>query len=511
MTDTALFYRDILLVAMDDEHGSEPFRTDVLIEGERIAAVGPGLVVPEGAVITQGTDLLMMPGLVNAHLHSWEAFFRGRYDNLPLELWMLFSYPMLGLTPMSKRAIELRTMMVAIESLKGGVTCVLDDVIESPGQSLEQLAAVFRGYRALGIRAGISGNIVDRTFTDTIPFANEMVPTDLLDKVRATPPRSAEAYLEFSREALRTLHDKDGLLHYVVAPSGPQRCTDALLQAADQLSREFDTTLHIHVLETKTQAVTGRQFYGGTLVEHLDRLGVLSDRTTLAHGIWLTPSDIAVLARAGSSVAHNPISNQKLGAGIAPFRALLDAGVNVALGSDGLCSNDSARMFDVMKSAALLHKITTPDHFSWPTAHQILWAATRGGAQSVRLRNDIGAVEPGRFADVVVLDTRTVNFTPLNVVPNHLVYCENGASIKQVVVNGVVVVEDDQCTLVDENAVLDEIREMAPELLAAHGEIERINEAFLPYFEQIHARCNSTQLTINRYGAAEDGWVSHKA
>lgn len=507
-TSSATLFRSVLLVAMDDTHGSEPFRTDVLVEGDRISAVGPDLTAPEGAQCIAGQDLLMIPGLVNAHLHSWEAFFRGRYDNLPLELWMLLSYPILGLTPLTERLIYLRTLLVGIESIKGGVTCLLDDVIESPSQSTAQLEAVFRGYSQVGIRANVSGNIVDKYFTDTIPYANQVLPADLLQQVKVTPPRSAADYLEFSRQALAAFHGKDGLMRYVVAPSGPQRCTDELLVAADALSKEFDTTLHLHVLETKVQAVTGQEFYGKTLVGHLAQLGVLSDRMTLAHGIWLTNEDIALLGAAGSSVAHNAISNQKLGAGIAPIRDLLNAGVNVALGTDGLCSNDSARMFDVMKAAALLQKVTTPDYTRWPSAPEILWAATRGGARSARLADEVGAVEPGRKADLVLLDLRTVNFTPLNDVRNHLVYCENGASITKVMINGRVVVDGGRCTLVDEDAVLAEIRQLAPELLARHADVERANTVFAPYFAAIHRRCCAQRLDVNRYAGDEQAWVT---
>lgn len=503
----ATLLHNILVVAMDDEHGSTPFRADVLVEGDRIRAVGPDLVAPDRAEVIDGRDMLVMPGLVNAHLHSWEALFRGRYDNMPLELWMLLSYPVLGLTPLSERLVYLRTLLVGIESLKNGVTSLLDDVIESPTQSMAQLDAVFRAYGEIGIRANVSGNVVNRTFIDTLPYVDDIFDSALLARARRETPRDGNDYLAFSREALARWHGKDGLLRYVVAPSGPQRVTDELMVAADALSAEHDTTLHVHVLETKTQAVTGREFYGRTLIEHLSDLGVLSDRLTIAHGIWLTPHDIELLGAARVSVAHNAISNQKLGAGIAPLRALLDAGVNVALGSDGICSNDSARMFDVMKAAALLHKVTSPDYTTWPSAREVLWAATRGGARSVRLTDDVGAVAAGRKADLVVLDMRTVNFTPLNDVINHLVYCENGASVRTVMVNGRIVVRDGRCTGVDEDAVLAEIRELAPEVLDRHGEIEKVNQAFMPYLARIHDRCCAQAIGINRYSGNESGWV----
>ena len=502
--------RDITVIAMDDEHGSEPFTADVLIDGDRIAELAaPGTVARlPGDTVIAGRDRLVTPGLINAHLHSWEALFRGRYDNLPLELWMLLSYPILGLNPLPERLIHLRTLMVAIESLKNGVTCVLDDVIESPGQSLEALGTVFDAYEQAGIRANCSGNIVNRDFTDTIPFANELLPPELVARVRADPPPNTEEYLEFSREALRRFDHRAGRLRYVIAPSGPQRCTEDLLVAANELSLEHDTTYHIHVLETKVQAVTGQEFYGDTLVGYLDGLGVLSERSTLAHGIWLTDSDIEALARAGASIAHNPISNQKLGAGIAPLRKLLDAGVNVALGSDGGSSSDSARMFDVIKAAALLHKITTPDYEQWPSATEVLWAATRGGARSMRLAGETGALAPGLKADLVIFDLRTINFTPRNDLRNHLVYSENGSSIEQVMVDGRVVVRDGVCTLVTEAAVLAELRELAPEFLSRHGRAEEINRVFAPYFAEIHRRCCAVALPINLSGGAEAAWLA---
>jgi cytosine/adenosine deaminase-related metal-dependent hydrolase len=504
---TTLF-RNALVLAMDDEHRAEPFRADVLVIADRIDAVGPDLDVPDGATVVNATDRVIMPGLVNAHVHSWEALFKGRYDNLPLELWMLLAYPILGLEPMSERLVYLRTLLVGMESLRNGATCLLDDVIEGPTQSLAALDAVFRGYEDIGIRANCSGNIVNRPYIDTIPFAAEVLPADLLAKAHEARPRSTEEYLEFSKEALARYDGRAGRLRYVIAPSGPQRCTDDLFVAANELSAQHDTTFHVHVLETKMQAVTGREFYGSTLVEHLDRLGVLSDRATLAHGIWLTDSDIARLGEVGASVAHNPISNLKLGSGIASWRALADAGVNLGLGSDGLSTNDSARMFDVVKSAALLHKVTSPDYQTWPTAGEVLWAATRGGARSARLGNDVGAIAPGFKADFVLLDLRSLNFTPLNDLPSHLVYVENGDSITEVWVNGQPVVRDGRCLLIDEQAVLDELRALADEYLGRYAKIEEMNRAFEPYFAEIYRRCCAEPMGINKFSGDETAWVS---
>ena len=212
------------------------------------------------------------------------------------------------------------------------------------------------------------------------------------------------------------------------------------------------------------------------------------------------------MGKARCSVAHNPISNQKLGAGIAPFRELLDAGVNVALGSDGISSSDSPRMLDVMHAAALLHKVTSPNYTSWPTATEILRAATIGGARSAMLQDQTGSIEPGKRADLVIFDTNSINFTPLNDLRNHVVYSENGTSITTVIVNGEIVVQAGKLTRVDETAMLDEFRSYLPEFQKQHAQVEALNREFEPYFAKIHRRCCEQDIGINRYSRSQDTW-----
>ncbi len=144
-----------------------------------------------------------------------------------------------------------------------------------------------------------------------------------------------------------------------------------------------------------------------------------------------------------------------LGAGIVPFRKLLDAGVNVALGTDGISSSDTSRMLDVLHVAAILHKVTSPDYTKWPTADEVLRAATIGGARSAMIHDQVGSLEVGKKADLVIFNMKSINFTPLNDPRNHIVYCENGTSVTTVVVNGEIVVKDGKLTRVDEDALLD--------------------------------------------------------
>jgi 5-methylthioadenosine/S-adenosylhomocysteine deaminase len=502
----SILIKDATIIAMDQRRGAEPFHGDILIDNDRIKNIGTDLSYPAETTVINAVDHLVIPGLVNSHIHSWEALFRGRYDNMPLELWMLYAYPILGCTPLEARLIYLRTMLVGIESLKNGVTCVVDDVIELPGQSMAALDATFKAYGDIGIRANVSGHIINKRFTDTIPYATEILPQSLLQRVDNVSPPSTNDYLAFTKEALSRFQDKNGLLRYVIAPSGPQRCTDDLLAAAHKLAVQYGTPYHIHVLETKTQAVTGREFYGKTLIRHMHDLGVLSENTTIAHSVWVTDDDIALMAAAHCSVAHNPISNQKLGAGIAPYRMLLDAGVNLALGTDGTSSNDTARMLDVMHAAAILHRVTSPNYSKWPTAIEILRAATIGGARSAMIHDQTGSIEIGKKADLVMFNTKSLNFTPLNDLRNHIVYCENGNSIAMVIVNGEIVLKDGQLQRVNEAAILDELRGYVPEFQKHHSQLEQINREFEPYFAIIHRRCCEQNVGINRYSSEEREW-----
>jgi 5-methylthioadenosine/S-adenosylhomocysteine deaminase len=501
--------RQATIIAMDPAHGSTPFTGDILIEADRIKAIGPDLGPQAADREINGRDRLVMPGLVNGHLHSGEALFKGRYDNMPLELWMLYCYPILGATPPSDRLIYLRSMVVAMESLRNGVTTVVDDVYELGGQSMDQLAQVFQAYDDVGQRANISGHIMDRPFLDTIPFAHEMLPADLRAKAGALAPPGLADYLAFCKEATSRFHDRSGRLRFMIAPSAPQRCTEELMLAADELARSIGSPFHTHILETKTQAVTGPEFHGKTLIRYMHDLGLLHAGTTIAHSIWVTDEDIELMGDAGCSIVHNVISNQKLGAGIAPVRKLLDAGVNVALGSDGICSNDTPRMFDVMHAAGLLHSVSSPDYDTWIAASEVLECATIKGAKSALLGHQTGSLEAGKKADLVILDLNTAPFTPRNDLRNHLVYCENGSSIETVMVNGEIVVKDGKLVKVNESDLLGELREAWAAYLPVHTAIEQENAVFHPHFTAIHKRCTSMDVGINRYGSDMPAWKGH--
>jgi cytosine/adenosine deaminase-related metal-dependent hydrolase len=496
----SILIQNATVLAMDDEHGTAPFTADIRVVEDRIAEIGPNLSPGDAAVI-DARRRLAIPGLVNSHFHSNQNFLRGRYPSRPLELMMLYAYPLDPAFAISPELVRLRTLAVAIEALKSGVTCLLDDCLELPGQDLDRLGAMFSAYEETGIRANCSGHVINKPFEETLPYADRFLPDEVAALWAGAPQPSAEAFIEYATEAVSRFHGRSGRLRFVVAPSGPQRCTDDLLGAAADFSARYGTAYHTHVLETKVQLITGRELYGKSLVRHLHDCGALSERLTMAHAIWITEEDIELMVASGCSVAHNPVCNLRIGSGIAPLRALLDAGVNVGLGTDEIDCNDSGRLFDVMKAGGLIHNIADYDYDTWPTAAELLGAATRGGARSVCLQDEIGSLEPGKKADLVLLDLDASPFVPLNDPCVHLVYAENGSSVRDVLVDGEIVVRDGALTQIDEVAVRAEIALRAPEYLAQRDQWEAIAQQHEPHMKALYMHCMEQDIGLDRLAA----------
>ena len=225
------------------------------------------------------------------------------------------------------------------------------------------------------------------------------------------------------------------------------------------IADRHDLGIHTHLLESKVQVAIAERRYGCSMVKHLEDLGLLSSRLSCAHTIWVEPEDIERLAAHGVVVVHNPESNLKLGTGIAPIAQMLAKGVTVALGTDGAVTNDNVVMHEAMRLAAMLNRTATRDRRQWITAAQALDMATRGGAMAVQ-RNNIGRIEPGCRADVVLYDLATPAWTPFNDPVRQMVFAETGASVDTVIVDGEVIVEGGEVKRFDAAAILAEAKPM---------------------------------------------------
>lgn len=444
------------------------------MSGGRIAARAPA-----GAEVVDCSRRLVVPGMVNAHNHSNENWFRGMWDNLPLEPWMLFSYPALAAPAQSPDEIYLRTLVGALEQLRSGATCVVDFLYELDGFTTESLDAVVRGYRDAGLRALIALGIGDRAYHETVILEQGLVSPELISRLEADKPPTWGEWERFCRDAVERFHRPDEGISIALGPSGPQRCTDEMLAGCAALADELDLVIHIHVLETRMQAVSGQRMYGTTLVEHMDAVGFLSPRVNFAHGIWLTPGDIELVRDRGVTIAHNPASNLKLGSGLAAVPRLLAEGVNVALGTDGMSSNDGLDMFASLKLASLLHKLWGIDYEQWLGAKEAWQLATIGGAVAAGDAAGLGCIEPGRRADLVLLDLDSHVFTPLNDPLRQLALGSSTLAVDSVLVGGEWSVRDGRSARVDEADVLARARETGAEVVGRFDEAFELGQQLL--------------------------------
>lgn len=445
-----------------DEPGKLLHDQDILIRGKRIAALGPTGTLTGNPLhidrIIQGEGRIAIPGLINAHTHSLENLLKASSPSLPLELWLI---PLFANTlEWTPRLVYLSTLLGAVEMLKTGTTAVLDHLWTGAGVAANYLDATMNAYRDAGIRAAVAPSIEDQDLVlDAAARRGLPLPNHpFTDRFAQWPPIDEQvATLEHFISSWNNA--EDGRLRCFVGPSGIHWCSKKLLNACLRLADRYQTGMHLHAVETELQAKVIHEFLGQGGIRYLDQVGILRPGTSLAHTIWLEEGDLAILARTGTTVVHNPISNLRLGSGRFPLSSALKQGVSVALGSDGSASNDTQNMFSVLKLTGLMHNQPDSDYRSWPTATEILTTATRGGAMALGMSDELGDIAAGRLADLFLIDLESDAFLPLRDPYLHLVYCEHGISVDTVMVNGEVVVEHGKVLRVDEQSLRHEIRE----------------------------------------------------
>lgn len=460
---------------------------DILIDGERIAAIEPLGSIPAADSIIELGGRILVPGMINCHFHSHEHFQRGRTENLPLELWMHYVRPPVPVT-LSARQVYLRTLIGAIECLRSGATCVIDDLTLGAAVNPEHVEAAFKAYEDVGIRALLGFAMMNRPVVDNFPFAEQVFTPDELSRLRAMPRPTPESLRALMTELAGTRHPSSKRVGTLVSCSAPQRCTAEFLGEWRRFADEHDLPVITHVQETRMQVVTGQMFYGSPQVEYLARIGFLKPKTSLIHAVWLNPREIAALAESGATAQHNPWSNLTLGSGSQPVRALLDAGVNVSLGSDGSCSTVSVNMLNVVGSAAAISKIRGDDYQRWLSAKEAYAAATQGGARSIGLDDRLGVIRVGALADLIAYRTDTISFTPLNDPLRQLVYGERGAALDLAMVAGQTVIKGGGFATIDEAAILAEIQAEAAALRAQFERAEASVAPMLAAMEKIYRR-----------------------
>jgi 5-methylthioadenosine/S-adenosylhomocysteine deaminase len=487
---------------MDDQL-NEFSQADILIRGSKIESIGPNLALPEhepDLTVIDGEGKLVMPGLVNAHVHTPGNFVRGSLDNLPLEIFMLYEVPPLSENPPDYNTNYVRTMLGTMEMLKLGITSVQDDAFYVPVPSPEAIDGLMQSYTDSGIRCVATLDQPNVVEYDKYPFLFDLLPENIRQGMENSPVMSTEELLGLYQYLLDKWHNTaGGRVRAGVSISAPQRVKIDYFGALSELSKKYDIPFNMHILETKLQRVLGETKYGKSLVHYVDDLGFLDKRSVVIHAIWVDDRDVELMAAAGCSIAHNPVCNLRLGSGVMTFRRHSNAGINICLGSDEACTDDTHNMWIVGKVAGLIHSITDSEYRNWPKAREILWCLTRGGARAMRMDDQVGVLAPGYEADLILVDLNTLSFTPLNDIYRQLIYCETGSSVEMTMVAGEIVYKDGKLLTIDEEEIKAEAREI---MKSYRKDMEKTWEAarqLEPYYREMYQRCTKTEVGMNRW------------
>lgn len=444
---TSLAILDASVVTSDDIGTIHP-RGWVHVVGNRIVGVGAGdppAVVRRADVVLDGAGCAVMPGMVNAHTHLFQTLFRGLGDDKSLLEWLRdYIWPAASVMTVDEMAAA--ATIGIIENLRTGATTVIDHQYVHPGDGFDD--AVCAAADRLGVRFLLARGWANRNYEPRLTESTDVV-------------------LERTAAVARRWHGAaDGRIRVETAPLIPWGCSDSAVERAYSASPSGG--LHVHCAETAVEVEMNLGERGTRHVQWLHSLGVLGPGTQLAHCVWLDDDELDLVASCGAVVVHCPVSNMYLASGVARVPEMLRRGIQVALASDGPGSNNRQDMFEAMKMAVLLQKV----HHLNPMILQpedALRMATRGGAAAAGLPDDLGVIEAGRLADLVVVDLQSVFVAPVHRVASALVFNVTPHDVRHVVVDGQLVLRDQTLTTASEQVELHRAVAACEKLFARAG------------------------------------------
>jgi 5-methylthioadenosine/S-adenosylhomocysteine deaminase len=424
-----------LLSMVDGEEPIDDAR--VVISGDRIKeiSVNNDNPLPETNEIIYAKNAIILPGLINAHCHSPMVLFRGMADDLPLKTWLYEHIFPAEAKYINPDTVYWASLLACVEMIASGTTTCIDGYFFAD----EIVTALHKS----GMRALVAQGVID--------FPAPGVPDPKKNLLVAS------AFLE------RWMHFSDCIIPGIFCHS-PLTCSAKTLLRAKEISSQFNLPLQTHLSETHEEVEEIRQRTSLRPVFYLDDLGLLNSNLIAAHAIYLNEEEIDLLAARGVNIAHCPESNMKLGSGVAPVAQMLKKGVTVGIGTDGCASNNNLDLFSEMDTSAKLDKITTLD----PTiidARAVLAMATTGGATVIGLENRIGTIEPGKKADIIIVDTHSPHMTPMYNPYSQLVYSATGGDVRDVIINGNIVYRDRRFTNLDSAEIMDEVKRLCRRII----------------------------------------------
>lgn len=467
---------------------------DIVIENGAIVSVSEQAQGTFNEVV-DASGKLIIPGLINAHYHSHDTLCRGMFEELSLEMWLLYTLPMGA--GRSKEEVRARTLVGALESLRCGITTVQDMLGLVPLDE-EYSDVVINAYKESGIRAVFSPMVWDVPPVAMIRHRDSL-PEDVQDML-GTKALPADAQLQFLEDQFNR-HPAAGRMHWAVAPFAPQRCTPALLEGCAHLAQKHDLPVFTHVYETKGQVLIARELfekYDKSLITYLEKHGLLNDRLNIVHSVWITRPEMRRMAEADAGIVLNHLSNLKLKSGIAPVLDLRESGVRLGLGCDNCSGSDVQSVFQAMKLFCLFGAVSDPEPGTG-LAHEALRHATLGNARAVGLHGKIGEIKAGHRADLVFIDLKDVAYMPYNSAARQLVYTETGRGINSVMVDGQMVIRDRKVESFDEDALREEVTSLMRHFVKDYESVLASRKRALPYMLDAHRRVWAQDVGMNRF------------
>lgn len=426
----------------------------ISILGDQICEIGCGdpsitLEINANEVI-DATNMVVMPGMVNAHTHLFQTFTRGFADDKPLMKWLSdYIWPIGSL--MTAYEARLSGLLGIVENIRSGVTSIIDN------QYIHSHPGIDDAYCNAALEMGVR-YILARGWTDT----------------GSLPPGFTESQKEIIDQVgdlvTRWNDHPSGRIRVNFGPQAINPCSKETFILTNQYAKRWGIGTHLHIAESKYQLEKNIKANGFREVEWLDHLNCLDEKTRLVHSIWLSDEEIELIVRKNAKVVHCPISNMYLADGVARIPEMMEKGIVIALGTDGPGSNNNQDMFEVLKATALLHKITTMNA-SVLQPIDVIWMACRGGAEAFGQPDLIGSLEVGKKADIILVDMDTSFAVPVYYPPSALVYNLNASAVDTVMVGGNFLMRDKTILGIDEKKLLEECRNAAMNLISRAGVI----------------------------------------
>lgn len=433
MSDNSILIKNALILSPNTNFEN---KQSILIKDNLIAEISSQIDESNASKIIDATGKIVIPGLINTHTHLSMTLFRGLADDLSLDSWLNnHIWPMEA--NLNGDFCYIGALLGAVELIKSGTTTFSDMYF--------YMEDVARAIDEAGIRAVLSYGMID--FGDEEKRKNEI-----------------KANLELF-EACDGM--ADGRIKVFFGPHSPYTASEELLIKVRELADEYNMGIHIHVSETQKEIEDVSSQKGLRPFEYLDKIGFLGPDVVAAHSVWLSDNEIEIIKKNNVKISHNPCSNMKLASGVAPVSKLIENDICVSIGTDGASSNNNLDLIEELKTASLLQKVSTLDP-KVLNSDEAIAMGTIKGAEALGLESEIGSIEVGKKADIVLIDTNSANMVPdSSSLSSNIIYSANGSNVDTTICDGKILMENKKLTILDEEEIYAKARKAIKELKEA--------------------------------------------